>query len=195
MQVRCVDFFKKNACEIFHDDAIFADFRRKKRLLPQAAHGVSAGLGKMRLLRIILVWVILVGAPLVGFAADSTSPAAEPGQPAEAHEKEHSLPQEAVHITKGAFPISNSMIVTWIVAAGLIIFAQIATRNMKEIPDGAQNFWEWMVESLHDFLEASLDIIWCRERSGFLPPSSSSSSFVIGRACFPELVLLAGERP
>jgi len=24
---------------------------------------------------------------------------------------------------------------------------------MKEVPDGAQNFWEWMVESLHNFLE------------------------------------------
>jgi F-type H+-transporting ATPase subunit a len=44
-------------------------------------------------------------------------------------------------------------VVTWVVALGLIVFAQIATRNMKEIPSGAQNFWEWMVESLHDFLE------------------------------------------
>ena len=44
------------------------------------------------------------------------------------------------------------MIVTWVVAAILIIFAQVATRNMKAIPSGAQNFWEWMVESLHDFL-------------------------------------------
>src|SRR5262249_28085554 len=25
--------------------------------------------------------------------------------------------------------------------------------NMKEIPSGLQNFWEWMVESLHNFLE------------------------------------------
>jgi F-type H+-transporting ATPase subunit a len=45
------------------------------------------------------------------------------------------------------------MVVTWIVAVGLIVFAQVATRRMKERPDGLQNFWEWMVESLHDFLE------------------------------------------
>ena len=45
------------------------------------------------------------------------------------------------------------MVVTWIVALGMIVFAQVATRNMKAIPEGAQNFWEWMVESLHDFLE------------------------------------------
>ena len=45
------------------------------------------------------------------------------------------------------------MLVSWIVALGLIIFAQIATRNVRDIPTGAQNFWEWLVESLHKFLE------------------------------------------
>jgi F-type H+-transporting ATPase subunit a len=42
------------------------------------------------------------------------------------------------------------------VAAGVIIFARIACRNVKAVPDGAQNYWEWMVESLHDFLEGVL---------------------------------------
>jgi F-type H+-transporting ATPase subunit a len=51
------------------------------------------------------------------------------------------------------FPITNSMVVSWIVAVGLIIFAQIATRRMKPVPAGAQNFWEWMVEGLYSFLE------------------------------------------
>jgi len=45
------------------------------------------------------------------------------------------------------------MVVTWIVALALIVFAQIATRNIKRIPDGAQNFWEFLVESLYKFLE------------------------------------------
>ena len=45
------------------------------------------------------------------------------------------------------------MLVTWIVAAGLIIFAQAATRKIKPIPSGIQNFWEWLVESLYNFLE------------------------------------------
>ncbi|PWU17535.1 MAG: ATP synthase F0 subunit A [Verrucomicrobia bacterium] len=72
--------------------------------------------------------------------------------------EEHGLPQHAVHILTiptplGPFFLTNSMLVTWIVALGLIAFAQIATRNMKEIPEGAQNFWEWLVEGLHDFLE------------------------------------------
>jgi F-type H+-transporting ATPase subunit a len=53
----------------------------------------------------------------------------------------------------GRFPITNSMVVTWGVALGLIVFAQMATRKMQQIPSGAQNFWEWLVESLYSFLE------------------------------------------
>jgi F-type H+-transporting ATPase subunit a len=54
----------------------------------------------------------------------------------------------------GKFAITNSMLVTWIVAVGLIVFVQIATRNIKPIPSGIQNFWEWLVEGLHNFLES-----------------------------------------
>jgi len=53
----------------------------------------------------------------------------------------------------GKFAITNSMLVTWIVAFGIIVFAQIATRRIQSIPSGAQNFWEWLVESLYNFLE------------------------------------------
>ena len=61
-------------------------------------------------------------------------------------------PAELVHV--GKFAITNSMLVTWIVAAGIIFFAQLATRKIKPIPSGAQNFWEWLVESLYNFLES-----------------------------------------
>src|SRR5204863_8430273 len=47
----------------------------------------------------------------------------------------------------------NSMLVTWIVALRLIGFAQFATRNIRDVPQGAQNFWEWLVESLYSVLE------------------------------------------
>lgn len=53
----------------------------------------------------------------------------------------------------GPLPISSSMILTWIIAIGIIAFAQYATRQIKQVPDGAQNFWEWLVESLRNFLE------------------------------------------
>ena len=66
----------------------------------------------------------------------------------------HGLPLHAVEIGRiGSFPITNSMLVTWIVALALIIFAQIATRNIQQVPSGLQNFWEWLVESLYNFLE------------------------------------------
>jgi F-type H+-transporting ATPase subunit a len=67
---------------------------------------------------------------------------------------EHALSQRAVEIAHlFGFPVTNSMVVTWIVAVGLIAFAQIATRNMKQVPDGLQNFIEWLVEGLYRFLE------------------------------------------
>ena len=71
-----------------------------------------------------------------------------------AAEQESGLPQQAVEIARPlGFPITNSMVVTWIVAVGLLIFSRAATRNMKQVPDGAQNFLEWLVASLYSFLE------------------------------------------
>jgi F-type H+-transporting ATPase subunit a len=67
------------------------------------------------------------------------------------------LPQSAVEIARPfGLPITNSMVVTWIVAIALIVFAQLATRKMSEVPGGAQNFLEWVVESLYLFLEGLL---------------------------------------
>ena len=54
----------------------------------------------------------------------------------------------------GKFAVTNSMLVTWIVAIGIIGFAQVATRRIETVPRGKQNFWEWLVESLHNFLES-----------------------------------------
>jgi F-type H+-transporting ATPase subunit a len=79
------------------------------------------------------------------FGSFSSAFAAEGGE-------HHGLPPDAPRIKVGPFSVTNSMVVTWIVAIGVIGFAQYATRKVKEVPDGAQNFWEWMVESLHDFL-------------------------------------------
>src|SRR5579859_7081000 len=68
--------------------------------------------------------------------------------------EEHGLSQHAIEIARPlGFPITNSMLVSWIVAAGLILFARIATRDMKQVPGGAQNFLEWLVEGLYSFLE------------------------------------------
>ncbi len=66
----------------------------------------------------------------------------------------HGLPKAPpVLFRVGPLPVTNSMVVSWVVAVGLIVFARLATRQMQEVPGGLQNFWEWLVEILHDFLE------------------------------------------
>jgi F-type H+-transporting ATPase subunit a len=67
----------------------------------------------------------------------------------------HGLPQSAVEIGRVfGVPITNSMVVTWIVAVALIVFAQAATRSMAQVPGGAQNLFEWIVESVYGLLES-----------------------------------------
>src|SRR5438874_2548840 len=90
---------------------------------------------------------------MCGVALASSAFAAEAAAPAQVeHEGVPLKPAPLVQI--GHFAITNSMLVTWIVAAGIIVFAQMATRRIKPIPSGLQNFWEWLVESLYNFLEA-----------------------------------------
>lgn len=82
-------------------------------------------------------------------ATQQFAPVAEP--------KEQGLPQSAPEIARVfGFPITNSMAVSWVVGLGLIIFAQFATRQMNKVPQGAQNFLEWLVGSLYMFLEGLL---------------------------------------
>ena len=76
------------------------------------------------------------------------------GQPASTEPEKEGLTQEANEITRIlGLPITNSMVVTWITALGLIALARIATRRIDPVPGGIQNFWEWLVESLYTFLE------------------------------------------
>src|SRR5690349_11882495 len=108
----------------------------------------------MRLIRFILILLLLAGSPVAGLCggiktATEGERQAQSGSPIQ---EEQELSAYAVPLWDipnvpliGHFPITNSMLVTWIVALGVIIFAQIATRNMKPVPEGAQNFWEWMV--------------------------------------------------
>jgi len=116
----------------------------------------------MQAIRAILICFLVICGPLAGGVWRAN--AAVAAQPAEAQttevqsageseaHAEHSIPQSAQPLRERGF-VTNSMIVTWIVAIVLIVFAQIATRQIKDVPSGAQNFWEWLVESLYDFLE------------------------------------------
>ncbi len=116
-----------------------------------------------RWLRLIVVCAVIFSfsglGSIVALAADASAPAEQvdkaPAVAAVEKAEEHEgLTPNAPLIDLGIFKVTNSMIVTWIVAIGIIVFAQYATRNIKEVPDGAQNFWEWLVEGLHNLLES-----------------------------------------
>ena len=108
-------------------------------------------------LTLVLVLVTSFSASL--FAQEATPTAgheatAEPGHAAEEH---HALPlKPPVLFQIGKFTVTNSMLVTWFVAASIIFLAQLATRKIQQVPSGLQNFWEWMVESLYNFLEGMI---------------------------------------
>ena len=93
--------------------------------------------------------LMLAFAPVAGWSMVSADGA---GKTAMAHEEKGVSPKPAEIGNIAGFPITNSMVVTWIVALGLIIFAQMATRQYSASSLGIQNFCEWLVESLYNFL-------------------------------------------
>jgi F-type H+-transporting ATPase subunit a len=96
-----------------------------------------------------LVAILLAGALFAG-AAPARAGTAVTGDQRE----DSSLPRNAVEIARPfGLPITNSMVVSWVVALGLIVFARVATRDMKQVPEGAQHLLEWLVAGLYGFLE------------------------------------------
>lgn len=53
----------------------------------------------------------------------------------------------------GPLPITNSLIMTWIVMAVLLGFAFFAGRNIHKVPPGLQNFAEMVIEGLYNTVE------------------------------------------
>jgi F-type H+-transporting ATPase subunit a len=116
----------------------------------------------MQSLRLIIASAFFICAPLAALnaatgeaAPAATKPAAlAPSAATPAAPAEQGIPESAQSLGhKGGF-ITNSMLVTWIVAVGVILFARFATRKVQEVPSGAQNFLEWLVEGLYGFLES-----------------------------------------
>src|ERR1700738_556102 len=93
---------------------------------------------------LLSILALVCGCALVA-SAIAAEQAAVPAK--EEHEAVPLKPAPIVEI--GKFAVTNSMLVTWVVAAGIIVFAQAATRRIAPVPSGIQNFWEWLVESLY----------------------------------------------
>ena len=75
-------------------------------------------------MRALLFAIIIFVAALPGRGAEPATPIAADSAVAASEAKPEGLPSkatEAFHI--GAFPVTSSMLVTWIVALGIIVFA------------------------------------------------------------------------
>jgi F-type H+-transporting ATPase subunit a len=108
-----------------------------------------------RFLPLLLLFALLFGGPVADTFAAEPTPATATEAVHDAHPEKEGVslkPDVLIHI--GKFAITNSMVAMWIVAAAIIIFAQTATRNIQPVPGPRQNRWEWMVESLYNFLES-----------------------------------------
>lgn len=120
----------------------------------------------MRFLRLFLAVLLIAGAPMVGMCAEepvasAATNAADHGHAegaaghdaTEGHGEHHGLPANPVTVFEfGPIAITNSMIITVLVTVLIVGFAQVVSRNVRPIPRGAQNFAEWVVESLYNFL-------------------------------------------
>jgi F-type H+-transporting ATPase subunit a len=156
----------KIACEKFHDAAISRPLWAERSVSKLRKCGSSTLFSQSvkHFLKALLVTAFLLGTPVFIKAAEQANSvdlvsgvakaALETGTaPGKQHEKEVGLPAAAPHIQLGPFSVTNSMILTWIVGLVIIVSVQFATRSIKQVPEGAQNFWEWLVEGLHGFLE------------------------------------------
>lgn len=65
---------------------------------------------------------------------------------------DHVLPLDAPRLSE-FLPITNSTIMVWMAVGLIVLFCRVATKEMKLVPSGLQNFAEWMIESFYDFIE------------------------------------------
>ena len=50
-----------------------------------------------------------------------------------------------------SFDINETVLISWLVMAVLIVAARLLTRHLRETPRGSQVFLEWAVEFLNNF--------------------------------------------
>lgn len=99
-----------------------------------------------------LLFILMLSLGLRSLAAESAD--AHAGGESHGEHAVEGLPTAAPVLFKvGPLVFTNSMLAALLGALAVVGFASVATRNMKAVPDGAQNFWEWLVEGLYEFLE------------------------------------------
>lgn len=66
----------------------------------------------------------------------------------------------SIHIFGLTFPISDSIVMMWIIMAIIILLAWIFTRNFKTIPAGKQNIAEILVETVNNLIKGNIGHHW-----------------------------------
>jgi len=59
-----------------------------------------------------------------------------------------------------SIPVSDTVVITWVLMLVIITAAFILTRSMKVIPEGKQNFIEWVVEAINSFARTNIGHHW-----------------------------------
>lgn len=90
---------------------------------------------------------------------------------------ENNIVLSAENITSlGQLPITNTLVVTWLTMAILMIFSILATRKMQIVPAGLQNFFELVVEGGFGMVE---DLVHAEKAKVFFPFVMTFFLFII----------------
>src|SRR5919199_2247425 len=106
------------------------------------------------------------------WAQESAGHAAEAGGGAQAAP----APPAEVLFSIFGLPVTNSIFTAWVVIAILVLFAFLSTRKMREIPSGAQNFWEMIVELWSGVAEQTMGP---RRGRRFMPLVATAFLFIL----------------
>jgi len=87
----------------------------------------------------------------------------------------------------GNIPISETVVVTWMIMAILIVFSIAVTRNFEKIPKGVQNVVEMLVDTMNKFTVQTMG----EDKKGFSPYMGTLFIFLL----VANLIGLLGFRP
>lgn len=87
----------------------------------------------------------------------------------------------------GTIPVTETVVVTWIIMAVLIVLSIAFTRNFEKVPKGAQNVVEMIVDTLNKFTIQTMG----EDKKGFAPYMGTLFIFLI----VANLIGLLGLRP
>lgn len=109
-------------------------------------------MAKKSIFSVLFILVAAVGY-LSAEPAASVESAVEAAHSEASHDEHHKpakLPMHAVELHDGEY-ISNSMVMVWISVLLIVLFCRAGAGKLSMVPQGFQNFAEWVIESLYNF--------------------------------------------